>query len=192
MKGGLARPHLRTGAEETEDVSSTQETEEILRGNWGLDFEMFHFQVFEFELFDFQKRVDFEKHALITSSWPSILDFENLNDNCIWKISLLKFDVGNWTWSLTFEICLSKLDFGKLDFGNFTFDLWCWTFQLDFWRLTFENSLLKIDCWNVTLKSWLLLGFAWVFGPLAEDAKTRNCNDQAKAIDLLLTKTDLI
>ena len=147
-----------------------------------LDFETFHFRAFEFELFDFQRVVDFEKHALITSSWPSKFDFENLNENWIWKVSLWKFDVGNSTWNLTFEICLLKLDF-----GNFTFDLWCWTFQLDFWqRLTFEISLLKIDCcWNVTLKSWLLLGFAWVFRPLAEDAKTGNCNDQAKAIDLI-------
>ena len=142
------------------------------------DFETFHFQAFEFELFDFQRVVvvDFEKHALITSSCPSKFDFENSNLKTCLKIGFgkfrfAKFDVGNSTWNWTFEVCLSKLDL-----ANFTFDLWRWTFELDFWqRLTFEKSLLKIDCWNVALKSWLLLGFPWVFRPSSAEDGESSC-----------------
>ena len=129
--------------------------------------------------------------------WLWKFKFKNLIENWIWKISLWKFDVGNSTWNLTFEICLLKLDFGKnwtLVISLFTFDVgplnWTfdgWLLKIHFWKLTVEMSLWKVDFCLVLhefLDLWLKMEKAV--------AKTGNCNDQAKAIDLLLTQTDLI
>ena len=128
------------------------------------DFEMFHFQVF-----DFQRVVDFEKHALITSSCPSNFDFENSNLKTWLKIGFGKFRFEN----LTLE---TRLEIGRLKFvfRNWTLLISLLTFDVGPLNWTFDKGrLLKIDCcWNVTLKSWLLLGFAWVFGPLAEDGES--------------------
>ena len=156
--------------------------------------------MFEFELFDFQ-RVDFEKHALITSSWPSKFDFENLNLKTWMTIGFGKFRFENltletrleiwrlkfvfWNWTLenwTLVISLLTFDVGPL---NWTFD--GWLLKIHFWKLTVEISLWKVDFCLVLHEFFDL----WLKMKKAV-AKTGNCNDQAKAIDLLLTQTDLI